>query len=932
MSMKAWEVELDRALQDTDYRVETKVPETPGKQHVFQRQTDQYSFPGPKLIQEIHLANERIDELQAESQDVAKFSKACVNRFKTAESKIETLQLWKDESKNLFKKTHHSNNMICEKLNKFERENGCYVTYEVLEGSLENAGVNLENRFGMQLSSQSRNISSLQEQISKLHREIENQSSPIREVGVVSDQRGQEHINLHIANVRQELHAVEKNIAWKILEETRSLDRRISECQQLVVNFVTNQTCRSEIAHSPILSTPNLDRSLLEELTKRIFSIETRLKTISSEKNSCATSLTKTLNNEDIMKLMQVQLQAHGLKTQSQFDSLKKEFEKEQITLKETFTAFMEENRKQLKSLEDGNKLLSQRVSELDEMLVNRTSDTKVHQQLAFLTESSNAVRKDADGLRQRIDGLDAKICDEFALCEGMVTNKLSSVSTTVASLTVSGADHQSRINTLLNKLDGLAMQLDKSDKIHEGKVEKLVERIGCLERSKTSTQVVQQQANQELEEARSRANNKANHRTNSAGSIPEPITRSASQGFPTVTKEEPQEEEKGAQRMEELANVRKRLADFEEKQKSLRENAEKQVSDKGVIEEQTNSEKKMAEAVKKRYTSITSGVESKTVEQLEKEAKRKEELAAVRKRLEQFEKKWKENNQTSFASPKKPQPGPPKEPPPAQASVKEQSSGSDTEENDSESESEEAAITGNESKQESPPNIRIPVFQKPLNSTLACQYCRRVLPGKNTAALHEKVCDKRPVNCKICSKSMCAQEIRFHENNCKGSSNAKCPHCDDDIAETELADHEKTCDWLPAKCTHCGMVIIFRDVEKHEIRCTKNPKSQKFNALMQLQTQDKGAHFEDWDTDQVLHWLNSVDGINKKCVDAFEAFSVDGCMLAEMEIQDLENEIGIHSSLDRKLIMEALGDLESTHNDAKNEAHNITAQLLQQS
>jgi len=174
----------------------------------------------------------------------------------------------------------------------------------------------------------------------------------------------------------------------------------------------------------------------------------------------------------------------------------------------------------------------------------------------------------------------------------------------------------------------------------------------------------------------------------------------------------------------------------------------------------------------------------AKTPAQLEKEAKRQEEVAAVRKRLEEFERKWKENQSFKSGIPRvqSHHPPPPATPPPVSA-----------------------------------------VEALAPATTVTCTFCKRTLPGKNTAALHEKVCDRKPADCGKCGKSMTVREKRLHESKCKGlSEEAACPHCDEALDKSEIEDHVLQCDWRPSKCKYCGTTIILRDIAKHENRCAK--------------------------------------------------------------------------------------------------------------
>ncbi|GBG31021.1 TRAF-type zinc finger domain-containing protein 1 [Hondaea fermentalgiana] len=230
----------------------------------------------------------------------------------------------------------------------------------------------------------------------------------------------------------------------------------------------------------------------------------------------------------------------------------------------------------------------------------------------------------------------------------------------------------------------------------------------------------------------------------------------------------------------------------------------------------------------------------------------------------------------------------------------------------------------------------------KPPSGTVPCQYCKRILPGKNTAALHEKVCDKRPGQCKSCAKSMPVATLRVHEKNCQGTpapstsaniaqATTTCEHCDEPVASGKFDEHLKVCDWLPSKCQHCSMVIIQRDVPKHEARCSKNASratSRATSALAQLSA-PAGSHFESWTSDQVLTWLRGIHGLAPSSIAAFKELNVDGAMLVEITAQDLRTTLKINSALDRKQLSLALDKLKAKHQEAREGASQVVNQLL---
>ena len=209
----------------------------------------------------------------------------------------------------------------------------------------------------------------------------------------------------------------------------------------------------------------------------------------------------------------------------------------------------------------------------------------------------------------------------------------------------------------------------------------------------------------------------------------------------------------------------------------------------------------------------------NKSKEQLEKEARRQAELQAVRERLEKFEKKWSEGKVKGSRG----KPG---------------------------GQSPQSTI-----KPSPPKSLPIPVSAPPAgrpqqikkDSSISCQYCRRLLPGKNTAALHESMCEKKPLKCKYCSTTVLRAELRAHELECSQKVST-CKYCDEEIKTHLLEKHEAKCDWIPGSCSICGKVIISRDLQKHENMCMQRQKPV----------------VEKWSFEEVAEW---VEGVAPDCV-----------------------------------------------------------------
>lgn len=228
-----------------------------------------------------------------------------------------------------------------------------------------------------------------------------------------------------------------------------------------------------------------------------------------------------------------------------------------------------------------------------------------------------------------------------------------------------------------------------------------------------------------------------------------------------------------------------------------------------------------------------STAVKEKSKEQTEKEARRQAELQAVRERLQEFEKKWNEGKvkgaRGKAGGPSLPHPSPKPSPPAPPKALPIPVS--------------------------APPASKQP-GGKPKDSSVSCTYCRRLLPGKNTAALHESMCERKPLQCKFCQGTFLRAELREHEVDCSQKMST-CKHCGEEFKTHLLAEHEACCDWIPRKCSVCHKVIIARDLKKHETKC-------KERVTLQEEPKAKSDVVDNWTFEEVAQW---VEGVAPECV-----------------------------------------------------------------
>ena len=74
---------------------------------------------------------------------------------------------------------------------------------------------------------------------------------------------------------------------------------------------------------------------------------------------------------------------------------------------------------------------------------------------------------------------------------------------------------------------------------------------------------------------------------------------------------------------------------------------------------------------------------------------------------------------------------------------------------------------------------------------------------------------------------------------------------------------------------------------------------------------------YTDWSTDQVIEWLEETNPvIKKKYEKAFRDQGVDGKMLESMDDSTLKEELGVSSTMHRKRLLDAIGDLGSKNGE----------------